>query len=397
MIRSRVHSGAANAPLPTRRAAPTSPPGPPAAVEPSAPDRKFNALSSIAWAVIGVATLAGALYALRSVLFILGAALVFAWLLDRPVSGLTARGASRGFAIFLVFAGLFAALLVLVFGVIPGTVHQLGELSANLTPYLDNLSTHVGPWVATLERQLHVDIPLDLQELGKLAPQYLQELSPDYRSKLQEWAKAVASGGFSLVISALSLSLLPLFTFFILRDFPWLVSSVDGLVPLRARPVVRRLATEIDARLAGWVRGQLTVAVVLGGVYSLGLWLSGIDLAITVGLMGGALFLVPYLGPAGTAVLAITLDLLKFGFDWHLGAVVATFAIGQGLEGTVLTPLLVGDRVGLHPMVVMVAIIVGGNLFGILGIVVAVPTTAALAVIAGYLLNRWRESRTFQG
>lgn len=394
MIRSRAHSGAGSASVPMRRPPPAAPP-PEAA--PAAQVRAANARSVLAWSVVGLCVGVGLLYAIRSVLFILGAATVFAWLLDRPVSAIEARGASRGFAIFLVFAAIFTAFLLLIFGVLPSTLHQLGELTANLTPYLDNLSTHVGPWTASIERQFHVDIPLDLQEAGKLAPTYLQELSPDYRAKLQEWAKELASGGLSLVISALSLTLLPLFTFFLLKDWPHLVARVDGLVPVRALPVVRRLATEIDARLAGWVRGQLTVAVILGVVYSVGLWFSGIDLALTVGLMGGALFLVPYLGPAGTAILAVSLDLLKFGFDWHLGAVLATFAIGQGLEGTVLTPLLVGDRVGLHPMVVMCAIIVGGNLFGILGIVVAVPTTAALAVIGAWLLERWRQSSTYAG
>lgn len=380
MIRSRSHVGQANAGLPMRRR------------EKAPPTRSW-----LGW-VIGAAALCTALvYVTRSVLFILFAAAVFAWLLDRPVSELQRRGLSRSFAIFLVTAGIGAGLLVLLIGVVPNTVHQIAVLSANLTPYIDNLNSHVGPWTAAIEARFKIDLPVDLQELGKLAPKYLEQLSPDFRAKLQEWAKNAASGGFSLVMSVLSLSLLPLFAFFLLRDWPHLVSYVGDLVPVPARSVVARLVGEIDARLAGWVRGQLTVAFALGCVYSLGLLVSGIDLAITVGLLGGVLFLVPYVGPLITASLALSLACLKFGFDWHVGAVAVTFVLGQALEGTALTPLLVGDRVGLHPMVVMVALIVGGNLLGIVGIVLAVPATAALAVIGGYLLERWRESRTFRG
>lgn len=380
MIRSRSHVGEGNASLPIRRRAPPA-----------------QTRSWLGWVIAAAAVGSALVYVTRSVLFILFAAAVFAWLLDRPVSELQRRGASRSFAILVVTGAIVTGLLVLIVGVLPNTVHQIAVLSANLTPYIDNLNAHVGPWSAAIEARFKIDIPVDLQELGKLGPQYLQELSPDFRAKLQEWARTAASGGLSLVISVISLSLLPLFTFFLLRDWPHLVGYVDDLVPVPARAVVGRLVGEIDARLAGWVRGQLTVAFVLGCVYSLGLMFSGIDLAITVGLLGGALFLVPYVGPLITGSLALSLALLKFGFDWHVGAVAGTFILGQALEGTVLTPLLVGDRVGLHPMVVMVALIVGGNLLGILGIVLAVPATAALAVIGAYLLERWRESRTFRG
>ena len=340
---------------------------------------------------------AGLIYVVSSVLSILFAAAVFAWLLDRPVSALAARGTSRDFSIFLVFSAMAALALVLILVVLPNSIHQVAELGANLQPYLEKLGERFGPWAAMIEKRYHVDIPVDLSELGRLLPQYLQEASPDLRAKLQEWLKEVASGGLAIVLSVLKFALLPLFTFFLLRDWPRLLGYVDGLVPFAARPVVHRLVGEIDARLAGWVRGQLTVAFILGCVYTLGLLFSGIDLAITVGMMGGALFLVPYIGPATTALTATTLALLKFGVDWHVGVVLGTFALGQGLEGTVLTPLLVGDRVGLHPMVVMCALVIGGNLLGIWGIVLAVPVTAALAVVAAYLLQRWRESRTFRG
>jgi predicted PurR-regulated permease PerM len=337
----------------------------------------------------------GVLYLTRSVLTILSASVVLAWLLDRPVSGLQARGLSRDFAIVAVTAGLTLGLVVLLVGVLPNAVAQIGDLATNIQPYLHTAAERFGPLVAEVERRFKIDVPVDFQELGRMAPAWLQKLSPDVQERIQEALKTAASGGLSVVFSLLSLSLLPQFTFFILRDWPRLVEAVDGMVPPRTRGVVRRLAGEIDERLIGWVRGQLTVALVLGVVYSIGLVLSGIDLAVTVGLLGGALFLVPYVGPLVTGVLAGTLCVLKFGIDWHLAAVGATFVIGQALEGTLLTPWLVGDRVGLHPVVVMVAVIVGGNVLGIVGIVIAVPVTAALAVVGFWLLERWKASGTF--
>lgn len=388
MIRSRAHSGQGQAPLGTRR-----PPPPPAPT----PSGGGFGRSHLAWAVAAAGVVAGLVYVTSSVLSMLLASAVLAWLFDRPVSALQARGRSREFGIALVTTGLFAVLVVIGLYVVPDAIRQIAALTTNLRPYFERAAVEFGPLVAQAEARFGVDLPVDVHELGQLAPEYLQKITPDVRAQIEAALATVASGGLSVVLSLLSLSLLPLFTFFLLRDWPDLVRFVADVVPPAARPTVGRLVTEIDARLIGWVRGQLTVAVVLGVVYSVGLWLSDIDLAVTIGLMGGVLFLVPYVGPLLTGVLAGGLCLLKFGVDVHLAIVVATFVVGQALEGTVLTPLLVGDRVGLHPMVVMVAIIVGGNLLGMVGIIIAVPVTAALAVVGAWGLEVWKQSRTYGG
>jgi predicted PurR-regulated permease PerM len=128
-----------------------------------------------------------------------------------------------------------------------------------------------------------------------------------------------------------------------------------------------------------------------------GLLVAGADLAITMGLLSGALFLLPYIGPLIAATLSIGLVLLEHGLDWHLVVVILTYVLAQTLENMVLTPLLVGDRVGLHPLVVMVALIVGGNLLGVWGLVVALPVTAAIAVVGSHVLELYRKSRTYEG
>ena len=353
--------------------------------------------SYLGWALLGLAVVAGLVYLTWSVISMLFAAAVFAWLLDGPVRALEARGLSRQTACFAVGVGLLAGLVGVVLLIVPRVVGQVAELSVNIVPYVQRLSENIGPWTAMAEARLGVHVPVDMEELGQQLPDLLKKISPDVRARVQEWLQTAAQSGLSFVLSLLSLSLLPLFTFYLLRDWPELVAGIDGLVPGRWRPTVRALAAQIDERLSGFVRGQLTVAVVLGAVYAAGLLACGIDLAITVGFLGGALFLVPYIGTILAGTLAAVLALMEFGLDWHIVAAVAVFAGGQLIEGTFLTPWLVGDRVGLHPMIVMVALIVGGNLLGIWGLVLAVPITAALAVVGSHLLGRWKASRTYNG
>lgn len=353
--------------------------------------------SYLGWGLVGAGVLVGFFYLTWSVISMLFAAAVFAWLLDGPVRALERRGVSRQTACFMVGLGLVASGVGVVVLIVPRVVNQVAELSTNIVPYVQRLSDALGPWVAVAEARLGIHVPVDMNELGQELPSLLKKISPDARARVQEWLQAAAQGSLSFVLSMLSLSLLPLFTFYLLRDWPQLLASVEGLAPEKLRATVRTMASQIDERLAGFVRGQLTVALVLGVVYSSGLLACGIDLAITVGMLGGALFLVPYLGTLVAGGLAVVLALMEFGLDWHVVAAAAVFVAGQLIEGTFLTPWLVGDRVGLHPMIVMVALVVGGNLLGIWGLVLAVPVTAALAVVGGHLLARWKSSRTYRG
>jgi predicted PurR-regulated permease PerM len=195
----------------------------------------------------------------------------------------------------------------------------------------------------------------------------------------------------------LNLALLPIFTFYLLRDWDRLVGFLHSLVPQGQRTRVERMASAVDERLSAFVRGQITVCIILGILYSSGLWLSGIDLAVVVGLLSGALFIIPYLGTIVGLVLATVLCLMKFGPDEHLLFVVASFAIPQAIESWVLTPRIVGEKVGLHPLVVMVALLAGSSLGGIWGMLLAIPVTAALNVVGMEWLAAYRESRAMHG
>lgn len=378
-------------PLRPRVPAPCPAPEPPPV---PAPPPAATVGTRVRWTLVGVAVVSTLLYLTWSVIGILVASAVLAYLLDRPVSwlGRHGLGRDRAFALLLTVAVVVAVVVLAV--VVPLVTHQVAELAVNLKPYLANLDERLLPYQRELEARLGVPIPLDLPGLAQAAPEYLRRLAevPDARNVLQAIVTRLAGGGIAVLLQALTLSLLPFFTWYLCDQWPRIVRFVDELVPSRHRPEVRRIAREIDARVFAFVEGQMVLCSVLGVLYSIGLWLCGIDLAVTIGLLSGALFVIPYLGTLVGVVLASTLALLKFGFDWHVLGAIGTFVVVQLLEGSVLTPRIVGERVGLHPMVVMIALVVAGNLLGVWGLLLAVPLTAALDVLAATLLDRYRQS-----
>lgn len=368
-------------PLPPRRSAP----------------KPVDLWGRLRWALAFVGFTCVVLYLTRSVISIVLASAAVAYLVDPVVSRLQRRGYKRDVAIFLIgllgVAGIVLAGLI----VIPGFAGQFADLSQNITPYLATISERLGPILARIEETFKVDVPVDVNELSRLAPDYVKKMSPDMRAGIQAFVAGIAGGGWAVILSSVSVSLMPVFTFYLLRDWPEIVASVDDLVPAAHRPLVRRLAEDIDGRIGAFIRGQIFVAFILGCVYTVGLLISGIDLAFTMGIVSGVLFLLPYLGPVIALSMSVVLALVKFGLSWHVAAVIATYGLGQVLENTFLTPMLIGDRVGLHPMVVIVALIVGGNLLGVWGLILALPVTASLAVVVTEILLRYRGSRTYRG
>lgn len=351
----------------------------------------------------------GLVYLLRSIFAMLFAAVVFAYLLDPLVDRLEARGWRREIGIGVVFSGILTLLVFAVLIVVPSVAKEFVELSENVGPYLDGLSVRLVEWQALAEAKLGRPIPLTAE--GLLAEMELalaesegdpdgvativKDAAPDVGGRLATLLKTALSGGMTFVVGVLNLALLPIFTFYLLRDWDKILAGIDDMIPPRNRRVIRRLAGEIDERLASFVRGQSTVAAALGVLYSGGLLLVGIDLPIVVGMTAGVLGLIPYLGNVVGIVIASVLAILKFGLDWHLPGVWAVFMISQGIEGFVLTPNIVGDKVGLHPFVVMLALLVGGNLFGIWGMLFAIPVTAAAQVLLVEWYGRYKASRYF--
>ncbi len=186
----------------------------------------------------------------------------------------------------------------------------------------------------------------------------------------------------------LSLFLIPIITFYMLRDWDTITAHLGALVPESQRETVFRLARESDEVLGAFLRGQLLVMLALAIIYSLGLWLVDLEFAIAIGVVSGLVSFVSYLG----FVFGIGLALLTMALEpnlWQLVGVFATFAIAQGIEGSILTPKLVGDRIGLHPIIVIFAVAAGGQLFGFFGILLALPAAAVLSVLVRFAYDRY--------
>lgn len=374
---------------------PSSPPGVGAGVAPA--DAAVSWGSRARWGLVLGGLVAGTVYLTWSVLAVLTASVVFAYLLDRPVTWLAKKGVSRDVAFLVWLLVGAAAVVVFALVVVPVLVAQFSELATNLTPYLTRLGEQLRPYKHTIEKRIGAPVPVSVESLQAVLPEYARKLAdlPNAGDVAKDVLAQVATGGAHFVVSALTLALIPVFTFYVCRDFPEIRAGADALVPPRWRGTVREIAGEIDTRVMAYVRGQALLCVILGVLYSVGLLASGIDLAVLVGMVSGFLFLIPYAGAVLGVGVACALALLKFGLDWHVLGAAATFFVVHFIESTFLTPNIVGDRVGLHPLVVMVGVVVCGNLMGVWGLMVAVPLTAAVAVLGGAIVKAWRASRFY--
>ena len=207
--------------------------------------------------------------------------------------------------------------------------------------------------------------------------------------------ESFVSSGVAVVGWVMNLVLIPVVAFYLLRDWDVILSRVRELLPRRVEPTVVTLAAESNSVLGSFLRGQLTVMVALGVVYSIGLWLVGLDLAILVGMVSGIISFVPYLGAIVGVVLGVVGALFQYGDIFHVAMVLVVFAVGQSLEGMLLTPLLVGDRIGLHPVAVIFAVLAGGQLFGFLGILLALPAASVVMVLLRHAHHSYRGSRLY--
>lgn len=335
-------------------------------------------------------------------LLLLAAALVFVYLLgpiltpfvvaaglayigDPLVDRLERLRLSRTFSVLVVFAGLSLAFGVLVLLLFPVLEQQIHTLMANLPRY--------GEW---LQRRVRPLLEPFLPAGQGLEPEAIKQFLSEHWGTAGGLAttlfkSAFSSGGAALAMLA-NLLLIPVITFYMLRDWDHLVDWVRDQLPRRILGTATQLARETDAVLGQFIRGQLLVMAALGLVYTLGLWIAGLDLALLIGLGAGLVSFVPYLGViVGLAASGIAM-LVQTGDPWQLLWVAAVFGVGQILESAVLQPWLVGDAIGLHPVTVIFAVLAGGQLFGFVGVLLALPAAAAIAVLVRYAGRRWKES-----
>ncbi len=335
--------------------------------------------------------LAGGLlvYLLRNALFPFVAGMVVGYLLDPLADRLEARRCPRGVAAALI-VGAFLAVLVAIFVILlPVLSAQITDLIAKLPDYLQRLRDFAEPIIAQLRASLTDAQLAQLQEFGR-----------DSTGGLLKWIGTVLKGmlgGGAAVLNIVSLTvIMPVVAFYLLRDWDRIVAHLDSLLPRGSADTIREQMREIDTRLSGFLRGQALVCLILGTLYAVGLTLVGLDFGLLVGMGAGLISFIPYFGTAVGLVVGVGLALAQFSEWLPIALVAGVFALGQVVEGYVLTPKLVGERIGLHPVWVLFALLAGGTLFGFTGILLAVPAAAAIGVVVRFVIERYRKSPLYR-
>ena len=340
--------------------------------------------------VVGFVLLGILVDLLSAILLPFVAGMAVAYFLDPVADRLERKGCSRTLATTLITLAFFA-LVVGVFAILlPLLQHQIVEL-VKLAP---DVYHKFRAWAEPMMAQLQIDLP------GRDDPQ-LREAAQKYASKIVQWVTDLAgkvwSGGVAF-LSLLSVAVItPVVSFYLLRDWDRIVAWVDSYLPREAAPEIREQARRIDETMAGFIRGQALVCLTLATVYGVGLTLTGLNSGLLVGIAAGCVSFIPYFGAASGFIVGIAIAFFQFGAEqWgHIAAVAAVFLAGQTLESYVLTPRLVGDRVGLHPLWIIFALMAGGALFGFTGVLLAVPAAAVIGVLIRYALGRYKDSALY--
>ena len=331
--------------------------------------------------LIAIALSGWLMYLLAPVLTPFVAAALLAYVGDPLADRLERYRLPRTLAVIAVFVITFLVLLLLVVLVGPLIRSQISALFETLPEIVSQVEQ---VWLPTILSWLDVEPGADVGFAAFFA---------QYSDMVGSWSgtilTTVGRSGGALMAAVISLFLIPVLTFYMLRDWDSIMAHLKALLPDSQRDTVVGLARDTDEMLGAFLRGQLLVMLALALIYSLGLSLVGLKFAIAIGVVSGLVSFVPYLGFVfGIALAGLTVALEPNPF-WHLVGVVATFTIAQAIEGTVLTPKLVGDRIGLHPVIVIFAIAAGGQLFGFFGILLALPAAAVLSVLVRFAYHRY--------
>jgi predicted PurR-regulated permease PerM len=327
---------------------------------------------------------------LKSILLPFVAGMAIAYLLDPVCDRLEAMGASRTLATSIVTAIFAVVVILLLLLIVPLAIQQAVDFLSSLPDFIARTHDRLLPYLTQLQQRF--DLP-DAAELNEIARQRL--------GTALTWLVGVLEGvvGQGLALANL-LSLIfitPVVTFYLLRDWDRLVKRLDDLLPRDHATVIRAQASLANQSLAGFARGQSMVCLILALYYSISLVVVGLPFGMVVGLVAGLLTFIPYVGSLTGFAVSMAIAIGQFDSWWPIAMVALIFGVGQVLEGNFLTPKLVGDRVGLHPVWIIFALLAGGALFGFLGLLLAVPVAALIGVLVRFSIAQYRASKLYLG
>lgn len=363
----------------------------PAPDRPEPPSNHADRLQTLVWSACGLGLL-GLLYLLSPILTPFLLAGIFAYICAPLVERLERRGVPRIPGVLLVMLLLAALLTLLVLILLPLVREEARQLADRLPDGIALWNERGAPWFKE-----HFGLQLRL----RLDPASLKKLVTDHWGSAQGLAQSLFAslkiGGMALLGVLTNLMLAPIVMFYLLCDWSLILQRVDNAVPRPWHTKTSQMVRAIDAVLAEFLRGQISVMLLLAIYYSAALWLAGVSFALPVGITTGLLIFIPYLGYAFGFVLALLVALLQFDGWGPLIGVLVVFGIGQAVESFILTPWLVGKRIGLHPLAVIFALLAFGQLFGFFGVLLALPASAALLVGLRDVRTLYLQSRFYRG
>jgi len=332
--------------------------------------------------------LAAVLWLLHDILLPFVAGIALAYVLAPLADRVERLGVNRTVAALIVVSVLVVALIALMLLLVPLLLQQGASLISHIPGYFKRIKELIVdpnfPWLNWLGSA----------ETGKTASDLVGQVA----TWLLSFSYSLWTGGKALVSFASVLIVMPVVTFYLIRDWHAMIDRVDSWIPVRQRETVRQLGREIDAAIGGFLRGQFGVCLVLGCYYAIGLMLVGLDFALLIGLIAGVITFVPYISSMTGLMIAVSVAIAQFWPDWkRITLVVAIFLVGQFIEGNIVSPKFVGERVGLHPVWLIFAMFAFGYLFGFVGLLIAVPLGAAIAVLLRFGLRQYFASPLYAG
>ena len=340
----------------------------------------------------GLALFLWILYLLKPVVIPFIIAFFIAYLFSPLVDRLQKIGLPRWLSIGTVFIGIGVAVTMAFWYIVPLIWKQLVIARDSIPVGINWINSTFLPWVSNTFNVEQMEI--DTNHMSTIVMDYIQtNYSTD---SLQAMALRVAQSGLNFIQIGGTVVLIPIIAFYFLLDWRRMLDSLRRLIPRPYEKTTLEIATECHSVLGAFVKGQFLVMILLGIVYAVGLQLIGLDVGLIIGMIAGLASIIPYLGFAVGIVAAVIATLLQFGVDWmQLALVLVVFMIGQGVEGYVLQPFLLGDKIGLSPVAVVFAVLAGAQLAGFLGMLIALPVAAVIVVLLRHARDSYEKSQLY--
>ena len=340
----------------------------------------------------GLALFLWILYLLKPVVIPFIIAFFIAYLFSPLVDRLQKIGLPRWLSIGTVFIGIGVAVTMAFWYIVPLIWKQLVIARDSIPVGINWINSTFLPWVSNTFNVEQMEI--DTNHMSTIVMDYIQtNYSTD---SLQAMALRIAQSGLNFIQIGATVVLIPIIAFYFLLDWRRMLDSLRRLIPRPYEKTTLEIATECHSVLGAFVKGQFLVMILLGIVYAVGLQLIGLDVGLIIGMIAGLASIIPYLGFAVGIVAAVIATLLQFGVDWmQLALVLVVFMIGQGVEGYVLQPFLLGDKIGLSPVAVVFAVLAGAQLAGFLGMLIALPVAAVIVVLLRHARDSYEKSQLY--